>query len=73
MKTPLILLFCALFSALVLIPPKKDYPSAGVLKQDEMIVLQENNLDGIISRIEQGVKIDSMAIKKITHEQSKKN
>lgn len=70
MKTTVFIIGLAAFSALMLSPkPLKEYPPKAVLEQRKEIVSKEIKINKLIYTIERTLAIDSLQIKKQSHEQ----
>lgn len=70
MKTTVFIIALAAFSALMLSPKTlKEYPPKAVLEQRKEIVYKEIKINKLINTIEYALAIDSLQLKKQSHEQ----
>lgn len=70
MKTTVFIIALATFSALMLSPKTfKEYPPKAVLEQRKEIAYKEIKINTLINTIEQTLAIDSVQLKKQSHEQ----
>lgn len=70
MKTTVFIIALATFSALMLSPKAlKEYPPRAVLEQRTEIAFKEIKINQLINTIEHTLAVDSLQLKKQSHEQ----